>query len=306
MVSHQNPFVLAIIGIFCWATFWTIGSNKSLSNTTRTMCSQEHRLSTVDENAMDGKTINFHLHPNKFVNELTECFNDADCRIYYYHFPKSGGTGIEERMARIFPPRLGSCCSKTLMNHFHRKPNRFCSAKFSSYQVDSSDFLDEIVPTCIANTGVRAVILVSIREPIQRTLSQIHQICNKNFKMRTNVTKSACTRCSYEQDKVFWDNFVQDTNRQYVELMDVASAKISNTTVLSVDLMDLSALYRDLFAATRHVTFNKSTSANPEMTNRCNFGFKSEMFRGLRLSTEVYRNLTLGVYRNLTLRTVLK
>ena len=78
--------------------------------------------------------------------------------------------------------------------------------------------------------------------------------------------------------------------------LPTASAQISNTTVLSVDLMDLSALYRELFAASGHMAFNISVKENLERTRTCNFGFKSEMFRGLRLSTEVYRSLTLGIY----------
>jgi hypothetical protein len=241
---------------------------------------------------MDGTTINFHLYPNKFVKELTDCFDDADCRIYYYHFEKSGGTDVENRMSLIFPPRLQSCCGETQMQRFRDAPNEFCKAKFSSYQVGSSDFLDEIVPTCIAKTGARAVVLVSFREPIQRTLSYIHQKCNKHFRVRSDSMKMACRRCSYEQDKVFWDDLVQHANSQYLELLDVASAQISNTTVLSVDSMDLSALYRDLFAASGHATFNMSVRSNPEKTTRCNFGFKSEMSRGLRLSAEVYRNMS--------------
>jgi hypothetical protein len=245
-----------------------------------------------------GMTINFHLYPNKFVKELTDCFNDTDCRMYYYHFQKSGGTGVEEWMARIFPPALPSCCGATQMKRFRDAPDKFCKAKFSSYQVGSSHFLDEIMPTCIEKTGARAVVLVSFRESIQRTLSYIHQMCNKNFQARSNLTKRACRRCSYERDKIFWDNLVQNANSHYLELLDVASAQISNTTVLSVDAMDLSALYRDLFATSGHAEFiNMSLNHNPEKTTICNFGFKSEMFRGLRMSTEVYRNLTLGIYK---------
>jgi hypothetical protein len=290
MVFSQTTIFLAIAGVFWGAGLRTIGTNNALKLTN--MCSQEPRLSTEDKHAMDGTTINFHLYPNKFVKELTDCFNDADCRIYYYHFEKSGGTDVENRMALIFPPRLQSCCGETQMQRFRDAPNEFCKAKFSSYQVGSSDFLDEIVPTCIAKTGARAVVLVSFREPIQRTLSYIHQKCNKHFRVRSDSMKMACRRCSYEQDKVFWDDLVQHANSQYLELLDVASAQISNTTVLSVDSMDLSALYRDLFAASGHATFNMSVRSNPEKTTRCNFGFKSEMFRGLRLSAEVYRNMS--------------
>ena len=176
------------------------------------MHSQEPRLSTEEKRAIDGTAISFHLYPNKFVQELTDCFYDDDCRIYYYHFEKSGGTSIEQRMARLFPPRLNSCCGPTLMERFRVEPIKYCEAKFSSYQVGRSEFLDEIVPTCIAKTGARAVVLVSFREPIQRTLSYIHQKCNKHLWGRSDAMKRACRTCSYEQDKVFWDDIVQLAN----------------------------------------------------------------------------------------------
>jgi hypothetical protein len=74
----------------------------------------------------------------------------------------------------------------------------------------------------------------------------------------------------------------------------MVNIKTTNASVLSVDMVDLSVLYEKLFVATKHQAFRQPETTNAEATQRCNFGFKSEMFRGLATSSEVYRNLTLA------------
>jgi pyruvyltransferase len=124
-------------------------------------------------------------------------------------------------------------------------------------------------------------------------------MCNKNFDRRPKRAQEACQRCSYAQDKDFWTDFLDGANDQYQQLYEVASAtSLPESTILAVDLMDLSELYRDLYSATNHnKAFSIKTSANPESSAPCNFGFTSEMFRALRLANDVYRNLTLGIYK---------
>jgi len=293
----------------------TRDNNKSLSSLLVPACATEqiHHEGNATTNASaaelresvklhvpaadDRSAINFRLQPTRFVQEMTSCFTDDDCHIYYYHFGKSGGTGFEERAETMFPPRLDSCCNSRLMKRFRASPQTYCDAKFSSYQVSSRDFLERIVPTCMSNNKTRGLILVSFREPLTRTLSYIHQMCNKNFKTRTPEGQQACRTCSYEKDKEFWNNLVQYASGQYQELYEVVATKIPNTQVLTVDLVDLSELYRDLWKATNHTAFTMKINANPEQTSRCNFGFKSEMFRGLRPASEIYRNMTLGIER---------
>jgi len=240
--------------------------------------------------------INFRLQSNLFVNQLTRCFDDDDCRIHYLHFGKTGGSGMENRMFKAFPPYLDSYCKGSIMKQFHERTSEYCNAKFSSYQVSSPDFVNTIVPTCMRQTGSRAVVLVSFREPIQRSLSYIHQMCNKNLRHRNRVTRRACARCSYDEDTKFWDQKVVHFNQEYKELLNVTTTKIDNASILSIDSVDLNLLYDKLFAATNHEAFRLSQKTNAEVTRRCNFGFKSDMFRGLAPSSEVYRNLTLGMY----------
>jgi hypothetical protein len=266
-------------------------ANEDVTNTPKSSI-----LSTTRYHSVNSQAINFRLQPNQFVDTMTDCFDDVDCRIYYLHYGKSGGSGIENRMFKVFPPYQNSFAGGSMLKRFQEKTSEYCRAKFSSYQVSCRDFVNTIVPTCMKETGARAVILVSFREPIQRSLSHIHQMCNKYQRHRNKVTRRICTRCSYEQDRAFWDEQIQHFNQEYRELQDVTTTKIDNTSVLSVDSVDLTLLYERLFAATNHEAFRLHQKTNAEVTNRCNFGFKSEMFRGLAPSSEVYRNLTLGIY----------
>lgn len=293
---------LFLLGACCLAasSLMTLKSNHEISDRLMayedTADIEQHLHFSTKHTSVTSHSINFRLESGRFVNELTDCFDDDDCRLYYLHFGKSGGSGLENRMFKVFPPYQDSYCGGRMMERFHERTSEFCNAKFSSYQVSSPDFLNTVVPTCMQETGSRAVVLVSFREPIQRSLSYIHQMCNKYLRYRNRVTRQACSRCSYEKDVKFWDDQVIHFNQEYKELLDVTTAKIPNASVLSVDSVDLTSLYDKLFAATNHEAFQLPKRTNAEATTRCNFGFKSEMFRALAPSSEVYRNLTLGIY----------
>jgi hypothetical protein len=311
---------ITLIGVVCGMTLWMIGSytynrNKSLlapspcsteirhhganSTTALTKATSTPILSSTTTN---DTTINFRLQPKLFIQQMTDCFDDNECRFSYYHFGKSGGTGVAERMEHIFPPILDSCCNARMMQRFHKSPEKHCTIKFSAYEVSSQSFLKDIIPTCARindSNNSRSVVLVTFREPMARTLSYIHQQCNKNFESRTREQQEACQRCSYRTDTEYWTSFLEGANKQYQGLYQVASAIVPNTRILAIDLVDLSALYRDLYQATRHKAFSMNTKANPEETTLCNFGVTSEMFRALRPANDIYRNLTLGIYNNM-------
>jgi hypothetical protein len=313
MIPPLKITTICLFGIGCLVLLTTIGSNRTLlalTYTTETFVNYTKIKETTRaelftdataQKTLSNTTINFRLQPEMFVEELTRCFNDEDCRIYYYHFGKSGGTGVLERMEHFYPPRLDSCCNGLMMDRFYKDPKLHCSLKFSSYQITGRYFLGRVMPTCYNITNQsRSIVLVTFREHMQRTLSYIHQMCNKNFGKRRKRLQEVCQRCSYAKDKDYWTEFLDSANDQYQQLYKVVSATSSlpDSTVLAVDLMDLSELYRDLYNATNHKAFSMRTSANPESTSRCNFGFTSEMFRGLRLANDVYRNLTLGIYQH--------
>ena len=115
MLTSQKSIVLAIAVVFCYALLWIIYTSNTLL--LANMCLQDPHLSTNGKHVMDSKTISFHLHPNKFVNELTDCFNDSDCWIYCYHFGK-GIAGMEQWMAQMFPPRFLTFFGVIMMEHF--------------------------------------------------------------------------------------------------------------------------------------------------------------------------------------------
>ncbi|OEU23471.1 hypothetical protein FRACYDRAFT_233641 [Fragilariopsis cylindrus CCMP1102] len=81
------------------------------------------------------------------------------------------------------------------------------------------------------------------REPIARTISDIHQLCNKNLNRRTKQLQEVCQRCTYDSssavananstatsatsvtvpgismnDKVYWNKLIHNTNRIYRHL----------------------------------------------------------------------------------------
>lgn len=68
----------------------------------------------------------------------------------------------------------------------------------------------------------------------------------------------------------------------------MANANIPNASILTIDTADLMSMYERLLPV------DNNEAANRERTSICSFGFTSEMMRGLKLSQEVYRNLTLG------------
>jgi len=310
MLVPSKLFVIFVLSLLCLVAVGMFGNNKSLSLFAAyadEVRQQQHvtintTTATPSTPTNSSSTVNFRLHPNMFIKEMMECFDDGNCRIYYFHFGKTGGTSVQERMARYVPPgSLGSCCNARLMKRFRESPKAHCTRKFSSYEVGSNNFLKEVVPTCQSvpqgNTTARAIVLVTFREPHERALSNIHQMCNKNFYKRPKETRQACRRCSYDKDTKFWNEFVETANEQYNGLYQVATASMLNARVLTIDLVDLSRLYEELFAVTQHAAFNVSSShANPEKTSLCNFGFTSDVFRGLRPASGIYRNLTLGVY----------
>eukprot|EP00977_Amphora_coffeiformis_P003369 scaffold624_cov176-Amphora_coffeaeformis.AAC.1 len=93
---------------------------------------------------------------------------------------------------------------------------------------------------------VRFLALASIREPIQRTLSMIHQVCNKNFNGLPSEEKAICKRCSYSgDDKVYWDDHCLKTNQAYANL----TYRIPSADLLIIDSMFLDKFFAMVEAA---------------------------------------------------------
>jgi hypothetical protein len=261
----------------------------------------------------------------------------------------------------IFPNnKIHGCCGEKNMKQFRNNSYDACMKPFNSHQVMGKDF-QEIVQTCLQiyhqhnhtkndnykvkdhgnddrgihkknstnttsgwvedNTLHRMVILATFRDPIQRTLSAIHQICNKVFDKRSPRTQQACSQCSYEKDTEFWDNHTTHTNQLYdslykdVILWQEEKNKHVNPTdngagvgvgivdlkLLTLDNVDITPCFTKLvdwlsppYSIRLREIQDKHQVKNPELLQRCDFGFHSVMMKHLAPSIAIYRNLTLG------------
>lgn len=71
-------------------------------------------------------------------------------------------------------------------------------------------------------------------------------------------------------------------NKDYTDLLDVVTAKLPNVTTMTIDTVDLSDFYQKVNYAEKGEVFHSlDTHGIMENTKRCNFGFRTEMGRGL-------------------------
>ena len=226
-------------------------------------------------------SIQYHWHPEEFIGVLTDCIFDEGCGILYHHVQKSGGSTVESVFFGFLPPDVtGTGLKPTAVtrtsdfvnNHkrtFWNHTDAFCGrSKFSSYQVppDGREF-KAVAERCLdATDRNRFVILSSYREPISRVLSQIHQICNKNFASRPERTREACNRCVYHDpvvddtgrgDNEVWDTYANKTLDLFDELLYMRDHLKEDLTggrrhrgqsveVLMMDTSDLGRFFTDL------------------------------------------------------------
>ena len=197
-------------------------------------------------------TVFYHTRPEDFVGIVADCAFDDWCGLLYQHVPKSGGSTFEAYFFGMFPPDTeGTGLSEHLVMRTRFQNSMFwidknektgrtndvsasnariepyCGrSKFTSYQDQSRGYAD-IVQACLDGTKTtkrKFVSISSYREPISRTLSVIHQWCNKNFGAQTEKMKRACRRCSYPDpvvdqagmdDKAVWDGVANMTIRSF-------------------------------------------------------------------------------------------
>jgi predicted nucleic acid-binding Zn-ribbon protein len=286
-------------------------------------------VSTVD-------TVHYHWHPQQFTNIVKDCIFDDDCGILYHHVFKTGGTTMEKIFFKMLPPSIrdANFTAYELMRtdpkripQFSKHPRAYCvQAKFTSYQSSGEKF-KEIVKTCLdISKTKRYVTLSTYREPISRTISFIHQHCNKIFDKRSEKLQNACLRCRYNDknvtedesrdDKEVWDGYTNQTNNAYDELLHfnkhlkeelIGNKKSRSVDVLMMDMEDLDKFFRGLDEVLvssqpklsknkLRVPFKKEGEhSNKEKLEVCSFGMKSQMIKSLKPSLEAYRKLTLSL-----------
>jgi len=158
------------------------------------------------------------------------------------------------------------------------------------------------------NTVHRMVILATFRDPIQQSLSAIHQMCNKFFHRRSPMAQQACRQCSYEKDTEFWENNTIGFNEVYDSLYkDVILWQVENNVhvnandngvgvgivdlkLLTLGNVDITPCFTKLVDwlsppySTRlreNLQDNENQVKNPELLQMCDFGFHSAMMKHL-------------------------
>jgi hypothetical protein len=265
------------------------------------------------------RVVDFNLQTFNCIQTFALCVIDSNCRFIYHHVMKTGGTTIEDEMDKLFGMDfLDSCCHDEIVEQVQQNTAKYCNRKFMSYQVSGSQF-ESIVKTCMAHhqhqqrkspyqsQPQRAVVLFSYREPIARTLSNIHFMCNHDYvpDWRPKKLLEACDRCDFEQDQDVWMKWVDMTNTDYQELYyhvvrsSYLTSTESNINLLAIDTADVSRFFlhlKDALPESYRANINETSVSNMEVKTRCSFGMTSSMIKGLHVSQEIYRNLTSGSY----------
>lgn len=101
------------------------------------------------------------------------------------------------------------------------------------YEVRGNEF-SQVLETCeqeYAKQGHTYVGLVSTREPVQRTISLIHQQCNSGYREKNPRYQAFCRNCTFDMnspDSVsFWTQFVEDTNIAFQTMDDYIATRKS-------------------------------------------------------------------------------
>jgi Sulfotransferase family len=245
--------------------------------------------------------ILFSSSPAFFADRIADCMDSDTCHILYQHVQKTGGSNFASRLFPIIENSTYNssewCCNQKLVSRFELQPHDFCSRKLGVYEVTAPQY-QEIVATCRnLRPSDEYLPLISIREPIQRTISMINHQCNKNFEFKNETEQAICKMCRYTRDTAwFWKQFVDQTNTIYLELEQMLTTqKKSNQNAFLLDSVMIDPFLKLLGRVMEvNVTIGKS---NKQKTHVCNFGMTSAMMKDLLVSQMIYRNLV-GGYMN--------
>lgn len=274
-------------------------------------------------------TLFYYHNPENFVKKFSDCLFEGDrCHVLYWHVQKTGGSYLASRLYPIF--NLGKfynsrawCCNDKFMKHeFWPNVTTYCSKQLGVYEVRAEEYL-EVIQACqgfrekeennATETGRHRYIgLISVREPIQRSVSAIHQKCNVHSGKLDQNAHQICERCSYDEegaDKPFYEKIVNETNAVYSGMknnilsdpnLDIPLYIIDNEHINDffgkleddINLRAIGAARH--FNRTFHFPQGKSNSENPHKL--CDFGMPSELMRQHRASLQVYHWLWSGDY----------
>lgn len=270
----------------------------------------------------------FHQDPVIIVETLAACLMDELCHVVYHHIPKTAGSLIASTLHPIFEngDRYKSrqwCCYERVMERFVNATDYYClKRKLGIYEVWGDEF-SQVLHTCEDKYGTgsshakathkahRYVALITTREPIQRTVSLIHQQCNSGYDKHNANFQDMCRECHYnDESQNFWNGFVGDTNRAYQTMASfILEFATNNTTgnnegTLSAPVLLLdNSMVDDFFSLFQKVLERNASgpqlnmnvgNPNPENRSICDFGISSSMMRGLRPASTIFFDLWSG------------
>ena len=193
----------------------------------------------------------YQRQPQKVIEIFDNCVGNDKCHVLYQHVQKTGGSYLASKLKPTLEKVPGGqnnnnryvpnewCCGSNLIKRFQNNTSQFCTNyKFSIYEMNSLEF-STILETCSKYNeqeegGHTYVSIVTVREPIQRTISQIHQQCNKGYKVHAEYYQKYCQQCMFLEDdsknNKFWiEEFVHKTNKVFVELQQLLEQRQTQT-----------------------------------------------------------------------------
>lgn len=270
--------------------------------------------------------LSYHEAPDVLVKEISDCiFDQRYCHVLYWHVQKTGGSYISSKLYPAFNRESYHskewCCNDKFMKQaFWPNTSMYCAKRMGVYEVRPEDY-KKVLQECtnLARVGPKStkqhryIGMISIREPIQRTHSGIHQRCNVHTSKLDNKTHDICERCTYDgDDKGFYEKIVNDTNLVYKGMQGILSDPEIDIPLYVIDNDDIDAFFTQLEESIAHHlnraglslpngTFQfPSGNANAEAKQKlCNFGMPSSLMKQHQPALQAYHWFWSGAFRTL-------
>lgn len=269
-------------------------------------------ISTLKKEKSSGSITNFLRDERSFILNLINCFIDDNCHVIYYNTMKTGGTTIEKQLFHNFPfnkeqeeVNNNSCCYNNMMERFNNNKSKYCSAKFTSYIVTSTQ-LKTIISECNSindNPDSKTIVLSSFRDPETRTLAYINDMCSKS-NPDNKIMQKACNICKYDNvTEHIFDYFTSNTNKVYQYILDIVVTYKNNdddVNVMTFEMEDIERIFEllssryPLFVSLSEGDEKKKKHKNDkdeDDSKICDFGMKSRLIKQLGVSNDIYRKL---------------
>eukprot|EP00934_Nitzschia_sp_Nitz4_P009455 Nitzschia sp. Nitz4//scaffold3_size479765//145490//146458//NITZ4_000063-RA/size479765-processed-gene-0.301-mRNA-1//-1//CDS//3329550647//9445//frame0 len=304
------PIILAstiLLSLLAYVDYTLVGQwSLSLSRTNASLA-----VADTGQNLVNPDRLFYRRNSKRFVEDITECIIDRkSCHVLYWHVQKTGGSYIASKFYPLFNGEAYKskewCCNSDFMEKtFEQKTNKYCSKRLGVYEVKPEQF-QQVIDTCTSITSNssstrprRYIGLMSVREPIQRTLSAIHQRCNVHVSALKNETYETCSRCSYTgDDMAFYDTFVNTTNEVYKSMKENLLQNSSiDIPLYVIDNDDIDDFFHKIevaitesssFPLNNTFHFHRGTANSENKEKHCDFGMPSKVMKQQRPALQAY------------------